>query len=148
MAVYVRTFLCCVGIAFAATTASGESVPAGSVADIEERTRPFGELCLEGDDCGGVESSAPVVAGPSGRDGAEVYAGSCGTCHEAGLNQAPKVGDLEAWGPRLEKGIEELVRVSREGLNLMPPMGACVSCTDDELRAAIEFMTDEPGDAG
>ena len=42
--------------------------------------------------------------------------------------------------------MDELVRVSREGLNLMPPMGACMTCSDDELRAAIEFMTTAPED--
>ncbi|MCE2460500.1 MAG: hypothetical protein J4F38_06945, partial [Pseudomonadales bacterium] len=65
--------------------AVGDDVPAGTVADIEERTRPFGELCLEGDDCGGVEAAAPVIVQATGRSGAEVYTLRCHVCHESGL---------------------------------------------------------------
>ena len=38
----------------------GDSVPANTVADIENRILPFGELCLAGDR-GGVGVAAPVV---------------------------------------------------------------------------------------
>ena len=142
----LRNMLCLVATGTVAAAALAQSVPAGTIADIEERTRPFGELCLEGEDCGGDESAAVVVVVPTGRSGADVYATACKTCHEAGLNEAPKSFDLEAWASRLDKGMDELVRVSREGLNLMPPMGACMTCSDDELRAAIEFMTTAPED--
>ena len=142
----LRNILCLAVTGTVAATALAQSVPAGTVADIEERTRPFGELCLEGQDCGGDESAPAVVAVPTGRSGADVYASACKTCHETGLNEAPTSFDLEAWASRLEKGMDELVRVSREGLNLMPPMGACMTCSDDELRAAIEFMTTAPED--
>jgi len=135
--------LCVAVVAAFAGIALGDSVPAGTVADIVERTKPFGELCLEGEDCGGVDVAEPVAA-PAGRSGAEVYTTFCRTCHETGLQQAPVSGDLAAWATRLEKGMDELVRTSREGINLMPPMGACMQCTDDELRAAIEYMTAEP----
>ena len=142
----VRKVVCVAGLGFVAVGAVGDSVPAGTVADIEERTRPFGELCLEGDDCGGVQASAPVIVQASGRSGAEVYTLRCHVCHDSGLNDAPKLGDAEAWQPRLEKGMEELLRTTKEGLNLMPPMGTCVTCTDTELRAAIEHMTGVSGD--
>ena len=142
----VRKIVCVAGLGFVAVAAAGDSVPAGTVADIEERTRPFGELCLEGDDCGGVQAPAPVIVAAAGRSGAEVYAVHCHVCHEGGLNDAPKIGDAEAWQPRLEKGMEELLRTTKEGLNLMPPMGTCMTCTDAELRAAIEHTTGVSGD--
>lgn len=142
----VRKVVCVAGLGFVALAAVGDSVPAGTVADIEERTRPFGELCLEGDDCGGVQTPAPVVVQTAGRSGAEVYTLRCHVCHEGGLNNAPKTGDAEAWQARLEKGMDELLRTTREGLNLMPAMGTCMSCTDAELRAAIEHMTGVSGD--
>ena len=144
----MRRIVCVVGLGFVAVGAVGDSVPAGTVADIEERTRPFGELCLEGDDCGGVQAPVPVIVQTTGRSGAEVYTLRCHTCHETGLNNAPKTGDVETWRPRLEKGMDELLRTTKEGLNLMPPMGTCVTCTDAELRAAIEHMTDVSGDGG
>ncbi|MDE0179155.1 MAG: c-type cytochrome [Gammaproteobacteria bacterium] len=141
----VRKVVCVACLGFVAVCALGDSVPAGTVADIEERTKPFGELCLEGDDCGGVQAPAPVIVQAAGRSGAEVYALHCHVCHDSGLNDAPKFGDAEAWQPRLEKGMEELLRTTKEGLNLMPPMGTCMTCTDAELRAAIEHTTGVSG---
>ena len=140
----VEKIVCGLAVALVAVGAASGSVPAGSVADIEERTRPFGELCLEGDDCGGVAAPAPVVVRAAGRSGAEVYALHCQVCHEGGLNNAPRTGDAEAWQPRLDKGMDELLRTTKEGLNVMPPMGTCMSCTDTELRTAIEHMTGIP----
>ena len=141
----VKKIVCVAGLGFVAVAAVGDSVPAGTVADIEERTRPFGELCLEGDDCGGVQAPAPVVVQAAGRSGAEVYVLRCHVCHEGGLNNAPRIGDAEAWQSRLEKGMDELLRTTKEGLNLMPAMGTCMDCSDAELRAAIEHMTGVPG---
>ena len=141
MVVSVKKTLCFASVAFVGVAAVADSVPAGTVADIEERTRPFGQLCLEGDDCGGVQAPAPVPTQTAGRSGSEVYAQYCHVCHQAGLNNAPKLGDAEAWAPRLAKGMDELIRVTREGINLMPATGTCMGCTDAEFRAAIEHMT-------
>ena len=136
----VNRVLCCLGVAFVSIGAVGDSIPAGTVADIVERTLPFGKLCLEGDDCGGIQAPAPAPSA-AGRSGSEIYNLRCRVCHEAGLNDAPIIGNAEVWEERLAKGMDELLRTSKEGLNLMPPMGTCMSCTDGEMRAAIEYMT-------
>ena len=130
--------------AFVAVLAFGQAMDPGTVADIAERTAPFGKLCLEGQDCAGAPSAeAPPVAALSGSD---VYGRFCRTCHDAGLNDAPKVGDAEAWAPRLAKGNEVLLQNTKDGFadGLMPAMGLCMACSDAELQAAIDFMT---GDA-
>ena len=136
----------CVAFGLVAAGAHGDGVPAGTVADIEERTRPFGELCLQGDDCGGQQAAVRVVVQAQGRSGSDVYALHCHVCHQTGLNNAPLLGDAEAWKPRLAKGMDELLRTTKEGLNLMPPMGTCMSCSDAEFRAAIEHMTGASAD--
>ena len=115
--------------------------PSSTVPDIEERTRPFGELCLLGEDCGGLAEAAPVAESAAGRGGEEVYAAHCHICHATGISNAPKLGDADAWGERLAKGAAELLRVTKAGLNAMPPMGTCVTCTDAELNAAIAHMS-------
>ena len=115
--------------------------PSSTVPDIEERTRPFGELCLLGEDCGGLAEAAPMAASVAGRSGEEVYAAHCHICHATGVGDAPKLGDADAWGGRLAKGTDELLRVTKAGLNAMPPMGTCATCTDDELNAAIAHMS-------
>ena len=129
----------------AAVAALGQAVPAGTVADIKERTAPFGKLCLQGEECGAQESAAP--AAPVAMSGSDVYGKFCHTCHNTGLNDAPKIGDAEAWAPRLAKGAETLLQTTKQGLNLMPAMGLCMSCADGELIAAIDYMTATEGGA-
>lgn len=70
------------------------------------------------------------------------YMASCFACHSTGAAGAPKVGpgNAEAWAPRLEKGMDAVVANSIKGLNAMPPKGLCFNCTDDDLRAVIEYM--------
>lgn len=81
-------------------------------------------------------SSAAVLAGPA----PEKYQSSCFACHSSGAAGAPKTGDVAAWQPRMEKGMDTLVQSVKTGLNAMPPTGLCAGCTDDEYKALIEYM--------
>ena len=64
----------------------------------------------------------------------------CVGCHATGAAGAPKTGDKAAWEARLAGGIDALVASAKKGKNAMPPMGLCADCSDDELKAIIEFM--------
>ncbi|MBY5923628.1 c-type cytochrome [Ferrimonas balearica] len=75
------------------------------------------------------------------QDGEAVYQKACKTCHEMGIAGAPKVHDAAAWEPRLGKGMDALVGSVKTGMNAMPPGGMCMDCTDEDLKAAIEFMS-------
>ena len=70
------------------------------------------------------------------------YMASCFACHSTGAAGAPKVGDGMAteWEPRLEKGLDAMVANTVNGLNTMPAKGLCFDCTDDDLRAIVEYM--------
>ena len=76
-------------------------------------------------------------------DGQKVYQASCQACHAAGVAGAPKQGDKEAWAPRIAKGNDALLSSVKNGLNAMPPKGACMSCSDEELQAAIAYMVEQ-----
>ncbi len=65
--------------------------------------------------------------------------GVCAGCHIAGVANAPKYGDQEAWAPRLDKGMAALVASVANGLNVMPPRGGS-TLTDEELPIAIQYM--------
>ena len=39
-----------------------------------------------------------------------------------------------------EKGLEMLIQNAINGLNVMPPRGGNPSLTDEQIRAAVEFM--------
>lgn len=69
------------------------------------------------------------------------YATSCGACHTYGVAGAPKTGDAAQWEPKLAKGMEALVSSVRNGLGVMPPGGLCTTCSDDDYKALITYMS-------
>jgi len=105
--------------------------------DIEERIAPAGAVCLEGDSsCGG----AAAASGGAPKSAADVYASTCHMCHDAGVGGAPKVGDKAAWKPRIAEGLDTLHTHAIAGYNAMPPKGTCASCSDDEIKATVDYM--------
>jgi cytochrome c5 len=84
-------------------------------------------------------SSLAMVASANSVE--DKYKSSCTFCHSTGAAGAPKTGDKAAWAPRLQKGMDTLVKNSRAGVGGMPPMGMCNTCTDDDFKALIEYMT-------
>ena len=104
---------------------------------VADRLKPFGKVCMQGEDCG---EAKPVMVTQGGRGALEIYNKHCFACHATGVSEAPLVG-AETWQPRLEKGWDVLMENTRNGFNtVMPPMGTCMDCTDEEFRAAIEYM--------
>lgn len=73
------------------------------------------------------------------------YSRSCFMCHTSPEAKAPLVHDSQDWGQRLaQKGIDGLLHSAKNGLNAMPPMGQCADCSDAELKALIQFMSNTP----
>ena len=102
---------------------------------------------MEGDDCGGVQEV--VVETQGTRSALDIYNKFCFACHATGVSEAPLVGS-DAWKPRVEKGNDVLLENTKQGFNIvMPPMGMCMDCTDEEFLKTIEYMvTGESGDDG
>jgi cytochrome c5 len=74
-------------------------------------------------------------------DAAKTYQDTCYACHGTGAAHAPEVGDVIEWEIRLEKGLDALVQNSINGLNgIMPPRGLCTTCSDENMKALVEFM--------
>lgn len=105
---------------------------------IENRIKPVGNVCVEGDDCG--SASAAAASGPKGPE--DIYQASCAACHGSGALNAPKFGDAGAWSARLEKGMDQVVANAINGINAMPPMGTCASCSEDDIAATVQYMVD------
>ncbi|KPH57719.1 cytochrome C [Pseudoalteromonas porphyrae] len=100
---------------------------------IKKRIAPIGAVYFEG-------AKAAVADVPTGpRTGEQVYQASCFACHGTGALGAPKSAD--DWTPRLAKGADTLLEHAINGFNAMPPRGTCMDCSDDEIQAAITFMT-------
>ena len=83
---------------------------------------------------------APAAA-PAPGGGKALYDKACVTCHAAGVAGAPRLGDKAAWAPRIATGMDALLKVSIAGKGAMPPRGASTA-SDDELRAAVQYMVD------
>lgn len=72
--------------------------------------------------------------------GEEAYNANCAMCHDTGAAGAPKLGDAEAWAPRIEKGMDTLVKHSMEGFNSMP---ANAHVGEEKVKAAVEYMVNQ-----
>ena len=79
--------------------------------------------------------------------GKQVVQARCVTCHENGVNGAPKIGDRAAWTPRMSQGLDALVHAAIRGHGNMPPRGGLPELTDAEMRAAVLYMFNPGGDA-
>jgi len=73
-------------------------------------------------------------------NGGEVYSQRCSVCHGQGIAGAPKTGDKAAWAERLAKGSDTVYQNALNGINSMPPKGGCMDCSDEQIKAAVEYM--------
>lgn len=71
--------------------------------------------------------------------GEELYNKQCMACHSNGLLNAPKIGDKEAWAPRIAKGKETLYTHSAQGFNKMPAQ-AVNGVTEAQVKASVDYM--------
>lgn len=79
------------------------------------------------------------------KQGRAAWLGTCEACHANDVAGAPLVTNKTAWAPRLAKGREALYKSALGGLTgpkgtQMPPRGGNDKLTDDEVRAAVEYM--------
>jgi cytochrome c5 len=90
-------------------------------------------------------ASADTGGASAGRSGEEVYNGVCGTCHNTGIANAPKLDDKAAWEARVANGLDGLMETASKGKGAMPPNGGDPKLTSDELKATILYMTKKVG---
>ncbi|MFK5925743.1 MAG: c-type cytochrome [Desulfuromusa sp.] len=86
-----------------------------------------------------IATALPSVSG----NGQAVYTKSCASCHKIGIIGAPKTGDKAAWAPRISGGTESLVKSAINGKGKMPAKGGSSSLTDNEVKAAVEYMVEQ-----
>ena len=88
----------------------------------------------------------PVVAvATQPLSGEAIYKKTCSSCHATGAANAPKLGDKAAWKPRIAKGMNVLLQSAINGVpgTAMMKRGTCLSCSDDDLKAVVEYMVSQ-----
>lgn len=108
--------------------------------------------------CGKEESAAPEAPAPEAAApapapapvvaenvlGKSIFNKTCSLCHAAGVAGAPKPGDTADWGPRIAQGNDLLYKHALEGFTgakgMMPARGGNTALTDDEVKAAVDYM--------
>ena len=110
---------------------------AGSV---DARIAKVGALNLAGQAATQTASAeAPAPAAAATGEVPALYKKSCAMCHGTGAGGAPKVGDKDAWAPRIATGMDELMKVAINGRGGMPARGG-TKASDDELKTVVEYM--------
>jgi cytochrome c5 len=100
---------------------------------VEERIRPVGHVEIK---------DATDLA--SMKNGEQVFAAQCTTCHAAGLLGSPKFADAAAWAPRIKTGFDALLHSALAGKGQMPPQGGG-DFSDLEIGRAVVYMANKAG---
>jgi cytochrome c5 len=118
------------------TKLEGAGSSSQSAAAVNARLRPVAEEGFTLRD-----ANAPKVL----QAGETVYAAVCAACHTSGAAGAPKMGDTGAWGARLAKGYDTLVKHAIEGFNAMPAKGGNPDLDDIEVARAVVYLANKGG---
>lgn len=111
----------------------GKGDPSAESADEAElRIQPVARVELK-------KAAAPSDGKP--RSAEAVFNTICKACHDTGVAGAPKTGDKAAWAPRIAQGDAALLKSVINGKNAMPPRAGDATLTDDELKAAVDFLS-------
>ncbi len=113
-----------------------------------ENTAPIGKISIAGrkEPTVAVAEPAPIEGSQEAVDiGKQVYTGLCFSCHSTGLPGIPQVGDAAAWTERAANGNALLYERAITGFTgasgiMMPPKGGNPALSDDEVRAAVDYM--------
>jgi len=91
------------------------------------------------------EDKGAAAPAASGADGKKVYEANCQACHGGAVPGVPHVGKKEDWAPRIKQGKDTLHKHALEGFNAMPAKGGNGSLSDDEVKAAVDYMANQSG---
>lgn len=118
-----------------AATSAPAQVVADTSAAVLENIKPVATVVVAAADAG------PHVD----KTGEEVVKAVCAMCHAAGLMNAPKIGDKDAWKPRIAQGQATLISHATNGIRSMPAKGGNASLSDNEVSNAVVYMANAAG---
>lgn len=79
--------------------------------------------------------------------GKVVFDETCQSCHTGGfkgwMTGAPEIGDWDDWEEYFEKDLSVLIKNVNEGTKGHAVKGECEECTENQIKAAIEYIISE-----
>lgn len=72
--------------------------------------------------------------------GKSVFNHTCLTCHGNSVRDAPRIGDMHVWQPRLAQGLDVLIEHALDGHGRMPAKGGYSTLTDHEVSSAVAYV--------
>lgn len=94
--------------------------------------------------CAGLLGIAGLIAAGStlAATAEETYKSACSTCHDAGVANAPKLGDKAAWAPRIKQGKDALYKAALQGKpgTAMVAKGGFANLSDADVKAVVDLM--------
>ena len=107
---------------------------------IAERLAPIGNVYL----ADGESLNTKIEKKLSKDAGMKRYKSMCFACHDTGASGAPKIGDKALWSNRIKnQSIETIYKHAIEGYKAMPAKGGCVSCSDEEIKMAVDYILEK-----
>ena len=120
------------------------AAPADAAASGEAASAPAADAAAPADAAKADDKGAAAPAA-GGADGKKVYEANCQACHGGAVPGVPHVGKKEDWAPRIKQGKDTLHKHAIEGFNAMPAKGGNGSLSDDEVKAAVDYMANQSG---
>jgi len=108
--------------------------------NVRGRSLFFSLLIISAFGVGTLTAGLAFAENPDAADAERIYAETCSVCHGAGVGGAPRPDNSSDWAPRVAAGVEDLYYNTIDGLGSMPAKGTCMGCTEDELKAVVDFM--------
>ncbi len=109
------------------------------------RIEPIGKVAF-GKPAEVAQTQAAPAAKAETVSGEATYNAACAACHAQGVAGAPKFADGGAWNERVARGKDTLYANAVNGYQgkagYMPPKGGNASLSDDQVKAAVDYMVD------
>ena len=116
----------------------------GASSGAAERVKAVGQMNLASQTAASSATTQVAATATAIIDGKKIYNGMCVACHGAGVAGAPRVGDKGAWAERIDKGATTLYANAINGVQgssgVMPAKGGNPALSDDEIKAAVDYM--------
>jgi cytochrome c5 len=113
---------------------------------IDERTKPIGRVQqLQSETVEEPAATAETTVEAAPPSGEQIYQQYCALCHVGGVAGAPQLEDKAEWEKRKAQGEDVLLQHVTNGYNAMPAKGTCMTCSEADLKAAIEYMLQQAG---